>query len=179
MTVEERLEALEREVQRLRDIEEIKALKGKYFRCLDSKDWPGLESTLSPNVSTSYSNGKLVFHGPKEVTDYFAEVMPKTEITLHQGHTPEIWFESDTVAYGRWYLQDNLIWCAPDPHAGNQCQGAAIYTDKYEKIDGQWLIVETGYIRVYEEFFARDASHIITKNMHMPKKPAKKGAKKK
>jgi bile-acid 7alpha-dehydratase len=72
MTLEERIAELEKQVQRLNDIEEIKQLKGKYFRCLDSKDWAGLEETFSPNVSTSYSNGKLVFHGPKEVTDYFA-----------------------------------------------------------------------------------------------------------
>lgn len=38
MTVEERLDALEKEVQRLRDIEAIKELKGKYFRCLDGKN---------------------------------------------------------------------------------------------------------------------------------------------
>jgi bile-acid 7alpha-dehydratase len=177
MTIEERLAALEKQVQRLSDIEEIKCLKGKYFRCLDTKDWAGLEETFSPNVSTSYSNGKLVFHGPKEVTAYFAKVMPETDITLHQGHTPEIWFESDTVAYGHWYLQDNLVWVEPNPYAGQQCQGSAIYTDKYEKVDGKWLIVETGYIRVYEEFFKRDDSHKITKNMHMPvvkKKPAAK-----
>lgn len=180
MSIEDRVAALEREMQRLIDIEEIKCLKGKYFRCLDSKDWEGLSSTLSPTVKTSYSNGKLVFNGPKEVTDYFAKVMPKTDITLHQGHTPEIWFESDTVAYAHWYLQDNLIWVEPDPHAGNQCQGSAIYTDKYEKVEGKWLISEIGYVRVYEEFFKRDNTHMITANMHMHmKKPGKKTAKKK
>ena len=53
MTVEERLAALEKQVQRLSDIEEIKCLKGKYFRCIDTIDWAGLEETISPNVSTS------------------------------------------------------------------------------------------------------------------------------
>ncbi len=48
MTIEERLEALEKETQKLRDVIEIMNLKGKYFRCLDSKDWDGLETTFSP-----------------------------------------------------------------------------------------------------------------------------------
>lgn len=61
MTLEERVEALEKELQKMKDIEAIKELKGKYFRCLDGKMWDELETTLSPNIVTSYSNGKLVF----------------------------------------------------------------------------------------------------------------------
>ena len=143
MTVEERLEALEKEVQQLKDVQAIKELKSKYFRALDTKNWDELETTMTPNISTAYSNGKLVFHGPKEITNYFKESMPDTEITLHQGHNPVIWFESDTVAYGKWYLQDNLIFAEGNPYCGTQIQGSAIYTDKYVKVDGQWLIEDT------------------------------------
>ena len=182
MTLEERVEALEKEVQRLKDIEELKELKGKYFRCLDSKLWAELETTLSPNIVTSYSDGKLVFHGPKEVAGYFAQSMPDTEVTLHQGHTPEFEFESDTVAYGHWYLQDNLIFGPENQYSGTQIQGSAFYTDKYEKVDGKWYILETGYVRVYEEMFQRDATHRITNSMFSKmmhrKKPAAKTGKK-
>ena len=144
MTVEERLEALEKEVQRLKDIEEIKALKSRYFAALDTKDWEGLKATFHPDVTTSYSDGKLSFHGPEEVANYMAENMPQTEITLHQGHTPEIIIVSDTEAIGHWYLQDNLIFAQGNPYEGLQIQGSALYTDKYEKVDGKWLIKETG-----------------------------------
>lgn len=177
MTIEERLEALEKEVQKMKDIEEIKVLKSRYFRALDTKDWDALEETLHPDIETAYSNGTLVFHGPKEVTNYFKEVMPTTEITLHQGHNPEIIIDDETHATGKWYLQDNLIFAKGNPYEGTQIQGSAIYTDKYVKVDGKWLIAETGYLRVYEESFQRDASHYITKNMFAPKK--KKVAKKK
>ena len=54
MTLEERVEALEKELQKMKDIEAIKELKGKYFRCLDGKMWDELETTLSPNIVTSY-----------------------------------------------------------------------------------------------------------------------------
>ena len=170
MTVEERLEALEKEVQRLKDVQAIKELKSKYFRALDTKNWDELETTMTPNISTAYSNGKLVFHGPKEITNYFKESMPDTEITLHQGHNPVIWFESDTVAYGKWYLQDNLIFAEGNPYCGTQIQGSAIYTDKYVKVDGEWLIEDTGYLRVYGESFQRDNTHRIRINMFRPKK---------
>lgn len=170
MTVEERLEALEKEIQRLKDIDEIKSLKSRYFRALDTKDWDALEETLHPDISTSYSNGKLVFHGPKEVTNYFNESMPKTEITLHQGHNPEITILSDTEAEGKWYLEDRLIFAEGNEYCGLQIEGSAIYTDKYVKVDGKWLIRETGYLRIYEESFQRTDSHRIRINMFRPKK---------
>ena len=177
MTVEERLEALEKELQQLKDVQAIKELKSRYLYAMDTKDWETFASTMAPDIETSYSDGKLKFHGPKEVTDYISSTMPKTEITLHQGHNPQIWFESDTVAYGKWYLRDELIFDKNDPYEGLEIKGSAIYTDKYVKIDGQWLIQDTGYIRVYEESFQRDASHRVRISMFRPSTNKKKIAK--
>ena len=174
MTVEERLEALEKELQQLKDVQAIKELKSRYLYAMDTKDWEAFAATMAPDIETSYSDGKLKFHGPKEVTDYISSTMPKTEITLHQGHNPQIWFESDTVAYGKWYLRDELIFDKGDPYEGLGINGTAIYTDKYVKVDGQWLIQDTGYIRVYEESFQRDASHRVRINMFRPATKKKK-----
>ena len=38
---------------------------------------------------------------------------------------------------------------------GVNVQGAAFYTDRYVKRDGQWLIAHTGYRRTYEELMPR------------------------
>ncbi|WP_028829360.1 bile acid 7alpha-dehydratase [Proteocatella sphenisci] len=165
MTLEERIIALEKEIQNINDIEAIKELKGKYFRCLDSKHWDELESTLSPNIVTSYSDGKLVFKSPKEVTDYLRSAMPPEEISMHTGHTPEITLESENIASGRWYLEDKLIF-TDGKYKGIEVNGGAFYTDKYEKVDGQWYILETGYVRIYEENFRRDEKRRILTNMH-------------
>ena len=50
MTVEERLEALEKELQQIKDVQAIKELKSKYFQALDTKNWDELETTMAPNV---------------------------------------------------------------------------------------------------------------------------------
>ena len=34
-------------------------------------------------------------------------------------------------------------------------RGAAFYSDRYTKVDGEWLIRHTGYQRVYEEMGRR------------------------
>ena len=80
MTVEERLEALEKELQQIKDVQAIKELKSKYFQALDTKNWDELETTMAPDIETAYSNGKLVFHGPKEITDYFKKSMPRQRL---------------------------------------------------------------------------------------------------
>lgn len=179
MTVEERLEALEKEIQQLKDVQAIKELKSRYLYAMDTKDWEAFAATMAPDIETSYSDGKLKFHGPQEVTDYISKSMPKTEITLHQGHNPQIWFESETVAYGKWYLQDDLLFDKGDPYEGLEIRGSAIYTDKYVKIDGQWLIQDTGYLRIFEESSQRDASHKVRISMFRPATKKKKIIKRK
>ena len=170
MTVEERLEALEKEVQQCRDVQAIEELRSKYLHALDTKRWDELEMTMAPNVTAAFSDGKHIFHGPKEITDHFKASMPDTGLALHQGHDPVIWFESGTTAYGKWYLQVNMIFTEGSPYCGTQIQGSSIYTDKYVKIDGQWRIADTRCQCVYEESFRRSSTHRIRINMFRPKK---------
>ena len=65
MTVEERLEALEKELQQLKDVQAIKELKSRYLYAMDTKDWETFASTMAPDIETSYSDGKLKFYDPK------------------------------------------------------------------------------------------------------------------
>lgn len=143
---------LEKRIQRLEDIEAIKALMGKYYRCLDLKAWDDLKTCFSPNVVTSYSDGKLCFNGPDETVGFFAKVMgPDDQISQHNGHTPEIHIIDETTAEGHWYLQDYLV--IRKHNVG--LRGTAIYTIKYEKINGEWKILDIGYNRIFEERWDR------------------------
>ena len=38
------------EIERLTALEEIKELKARYFRCLDTKDWAGLQAVFSDDA---------------------------------------------------------------------------------------------------------------------------------
>ena len=59
--LEQRLIQMEKEITRLKDIESIKSLKGKYLRCLDSKLWGTIGECFCEDVTTSYSDGKLSY----------------------------------------------------------------------------------------------------------------------
>ena len=36
-------------------IEEIKQVKARYFRCMDTKDWAGFEAGFAPDATVDYA----------------------------------------------------------------------------------------------------------------------------
>ncbi|WP_132994265.1 nuclear transport factor 2 family protein [Gordonia zhaorongruii] len=131
----------------LRDIEE---LKYRYLRAVDTKDWDGLERTLTEDVRTDYGTKvkgtPLVFTDRASVLAYFRKAMSGTMITEHRVDHPIIRIDGDT-ATGTWYLQDRVI--VPDYDV--MIIGAAFYRDTYRRAgDGDWRISSTGYDRTYE-----------------------------
>ena len=57
----------------------------------------------------------------------------------------------------RMYLEDFVITALPSDWApnGTVMHGTGIYLDEYVKIDGEWLIQQTGYERIFEDFQPR------------------------
>jgi hypothetical protein len=76
-----------------------------------------------------------------------------TMLSSHRCHHPEIDLVGDGLATGVWALEDTVILT----DMGVNVQGAAFYTDRYVKVDGDWLIQHTGYLRTYEELMPRSA----------------------
>ena len=132
-------------IERLTAIEDIKRLKARYFRCMDMKDWAGLEAVFAPDLvadfrdSTGARNEALLTHGAKP---YMAGLIPILDkiTTTHHGHMPEIDIISETTATGIWAMQD-LLWVqdgAPVPY--KTLVGYGHYHETYEKQDGEWRI---------------------------------------
>lgn len=132
----------------LEQIELIKRLKYRYMRALDMKQWDELADCITEDAVTDYDSGKYSFHEKQKIIDFLKQYMDRpTLITQHQVHHPEIDLTSETTAKGIWYFQDIVI----DLDANTTLRGAAFYHDEYEKVDDQWKIKHTGYIRTYEE----------------------------
>ena len=145
----------------LQQIELIKRLKYKYMRALDLKDWDELAECLAEDAASNYDSGKYSFEGKKNIVDFLKKYMDRpTQITQHHAHHPEIDLTSDTSAKGIWYLQDIVI----DLDSNTTLRGAGFYHDEYERINGQWKIKLTGYIRTYEEIEERNDKIKLTTN---------------
>lgn len=134
----------------LLELEAIKRLKYKYWRTLDTKQWDDFASTFIPEATADYGP-KLVFTGRDAIVDFMRTAMGPELISMHHGHHPEIELLGDSAdgtqrATGVWYLHDQVF----VPQHQFALAGAALYDDRYIKIDGEWLIEHTGYTRTFD-----------------------------
>lgn len=126
-----------------RDLEDVKQLKYRYLRTLDTKQWEEFEGCFLPEATADY-NG-LEFSDRSALVDYMRTNLGEGFITLHQVHHPEITIDGD-VAHARWYLQDKVLVAA----FGFMLEGAAFYEDRYQRTPEGWRVAHTGYRRTYE-----------------------------
>ena len=126
------------------DIEEIKKLKARYFRSLDSKDWELYASVFAEDcvVDLRTAGGELYEGRPAFVAYASALTMVQS---VHHGHMPEIDLTGPTTATGVWVLEDYNIW-----EDGSQNHGWGHYLENYVKRDGRWAIktMKLSYLRI-------------------------------
>lgn len=135
------------------DVEAIKAVKYRYIRAVDLRDWDLLATTLTDDACARYSAGKLSFDGRDAIITFLRDSMPAKEmLSAHRVHHPEIELTGPDTATARWSLDDVVIF----PSSNFMIRGAAYYEDELVKVDGEWRIKLTGYRRLYEESLTRD-----------------------
>ena len=126
--------SIEQEVQRLKDIEEIRALKTRYAELCDDNYNPDGLAALFTEDAIWHGPPMGTFHGPKEIREFFAGVSAHLTFALHMTmcHRIEIG-PSGTDAIGHWYT-----W-TPATMDGRAVFIAATYDDEYKKVNGAWL----------------------------------------
>ncbi|HXY94187.1 MAG TPA: nuclear transport factor 2 family protein [Acidimicrobiia bacterium] len=144
--------------ERLLAVEEIKQLKARYFRCMDTKDWDGYaavyaaDAVLDVSGESGVPDGEGVIRGGTAIAEYVkGQVDPVT--TVHHGHMPEIEITSPTTATGIWSMEDMLRW--PEDAPIDWMHGYGHYHETYEKVDGEWRIKSCRLTRLRVDFGMR------------------------
>ena len=147
------LETLAAQVAELRDLEEIKKLKYRYFRAMTYNDHEALKETLTADVVTSYSDGKYVFEDRAQLLGFLIESHdPNAGIIAYwMAGMPEITLESETKATAIWAMYHHFF----SHKAGFVDEMFVYYDDEYRKEDGVWRISKTGYTRVLNQILDR------------------------
>ncbi|MFM8302903.1 MAG: nuclear transport factor 2 family protein [Actinomycetota bacterium] len=133
------------------DVEAITALKARYFRTMDTKDWAGMRALFTDEVvtDTTSSGGGVIVGADAFMASL--EGLLRDVVTVHHGHMPEIEITSPTTARGIWAMEDLLRW--PD---GSEMHGYGHYHETYEKTDGEWRIATLTLTRLRTDFRAAD-----------------------
>jgi hypothetical protein len=120
------------------DYQEITALKARYFRYVDSKQWARLRELFTDDASfeglwaAAPTPDAFIVNLTRNMTDL---------VSIHHGYLPELRSLSPDHARGLWAMTDYLLW-EPDTHA---------YLGK--ALPGQRGIKGYGH---YEEEYRRD-----------------------
>lgn len=120
-------------------VEEIRALRARFARAMDTKDWKTLRSCIADDCHfdcTQEAGIKAPWIGGDTIVGNIRRSFA-TAITVHHAHTAEIDVTSPTTATGLWAMQDLLRF-------PGQMQvdlvGFGHYHEHYTKIDGRWQL---------------------------------------
>lgn len=136
-------------IQRLCAIEDIKALKARYFRHLDTRNWNefGRVFATTGRLEVQPAGESAVTRketGAAAIVDWVRGVFEHAT-TIHHGHMPEIEIASPGTAAGIWAMDDIVVW--PD----RVLRGWGHYHESYLREDGAWKISSSRLIRLRVE----------------------------
>jgi uncharacterized protein (TIGR02246 family) len=126
-------------LQRLIDIEEIKQLKARFFRVLDTQDWDGYERVFSADAHMEVPEGNVSVDGRANIATAVSGFLVNAR-TVHHGHTSEIEITGPDSARGVWAMCDYVEF--PEAADGSRIglRGYGHYTEEYVREDGHWRI---------------------------------------
>lgn len=128
-------------------IEQIKQLKARYFRAMDTKDWTTLEGVFTPDIVCDYreafgdpakgeASDASLLHGRDAVVAYIRSGLSPI-VSVHQGHMPEIDVVDDRTATGIWSMTDLLRFPVGPVR---EIRGYGHYHEGYRRNDAAWRI---------------------------------------
>lgn len=121
-------------LQALADIEAIKALKARYFRSMDTRDWDALAACFTNDLHADFRDAPgMLTEGREAYMSALTEALADAS-TVHHGHMPEIELLDDSNATGIWAMDDTV------DMPGISLRGWGHYHEQYRKEDGTWRI---------------------------------------
>ena len=133
-------------VARLVAVEEIKQLKARYFRLMDTKDWKAMREVFTDDARMDIDG--YVTDGGDAIIAFMSGVLAQVR-TVHHGHMPEITVAGPDRATGIWAMYDYVEFPG-DAAAPQGLKGYGHYHEEYRIQDGAWRIASTrlGRLRV-------------------------------
>ena len=126
------------------NVENIKQLKARYFRFIDTKQWEALRDVFTDDLQFYFESSTPTITSADAFVAFISERLA-TAVSVHHGHMPEISIADDSNAIGVWAMYD---W-VDDPDHGRAFQGFGHYHERYRRgTDGNWRISELRLERV-------------------------------
>jgi ketosteroid isomerase-like protein len=138
---------LEARIRALEDIEAIKKLRARYWRCIREGLWDDFLDCFSDDAMVDLGTGRQL-QGKKALNKFYKEIFPTLRsVIIPQGHNPEIDVLSETKAIGKWLI-DNPQTEIP---SNVSIRLGSTYDEEYEKKSDGWRIKRQRVTHIYKE----------------------------
>lgn len=133
------------QLQRLLDIEEIRALRVLYSNVLDTRDVEGFHDVFTDDAVLSVTVGDMkgieaIKEGLGGAFDHFNWKRKETHPFMHAVTNHAIKITGPNTAEGQCYLLDFVTGREADQHP---LLLLGLYIDQYTRVDGVWKILHT------------------------------------
>ena len=131
--------------ERLVEIEQIKQLKARYFRLMDTKQWREWSQVFTEDAVLRWGPEEgHVFRTRDGIVQGVSHAL-REATTCHHRHMPEIEIEGEGRARGIWAMYDYV----ESPQY--VLHGFGHYREEYRKVDGAWRIHRLELTRLRED----------------------------
>jgi hypothetical protein len=154
-------------VAKLFAIEEIKQLKGRYFRFLDTRDYEAMAqvfcrdavfdctegSSITPVGGSSIGVIGPIVRNRDAIMAWIRQAFANAT-SVHHGHCHEVTIDSETEAHGVIAMEDYIRGLDRETKL---IHAAGYYHERYRFEDGAWRIAETKLVRLFRDNFRASA----------------------
>lgn len=146
-------------------IEEIKQLKGRYFRFMDTRDFDAMAMVFCRDATFDCTEGGRclpvggslqgepgpVTHGRDAIMAWIRGSFVNST-SVHHGHCHEVTINSDNEAHGIVAMEDYIRGL---DRSTKLVHGAGHYHERYRFEDGEWRIAQTKLTRLFIDWIER------------------------
>jgi hypothetical protein len=127
--------------EKLGALEDIRALKARYCRYIDTKQWDRLRGLFSADARFE-GFGSAPDGSDADAFVRGVSTRLKDAVSIHHCHTPDIVFFGPSRARGVWAMQDHLEWPQPirlkEAPEARGFVGFGHYEEEYVREAGAW-----------------------------------------
>lgn len=137
-------------------LEELRQLKARYCRLIDTKRWDELRDVLTEDFELTHpAEGVHGLTGRDKVVHVVSRFLDDV-VTVHQVHMPELRLLDADHAHGSWSMTDKLVFGAAHRNGRSIVEGHGFYVEDYRREDGVWRIAKSHLHRLH---LATDTHH--------------------
>jgi len=123
--------------------EEIRMVKSRYCRLIDTKQWEALKDVFAPDAVADFStegNPIPVLEGRDTIVRVFEDLVDPA-VTVHQVHSADIELLSATEARVLSPMEDYVTF--PEGSEHKSFHGYGYYHETFVQLEGRWYIKHT------------------------------------